>query len=132
MRNNRVLKSLGVAVTSIALLGGQLTPAYAGMVESTTAIQQAMQQVQRADLNSWLERADVQSKLIEFGVDLAAAKERVAAMTEDEIHRLNQGLGDMPAGGDVLGIILLIFLVFVITDMLGATDVFPFVHNINK
>ena len=132
MRNNRVLKSLGVAVTSIALLGGQLTPAYAGMVESTTAIQQAMQQVQRADLNSWLERADVQSKLIEFGVDPAAAKERVAAMTEDEIHRLNQGLGDMPAGGDVLGIILLIFLVFVITDMLGATDVFPFVHNINK
>lgn len=132
MRNNRVLKSLGVAVTSIALLGGQLTPAYAGMVESTTAIQQAMQQVQRADLNSWLERADVQNKLIEFGVDPAAAKERVAAMTEDEIHRLNQGLGEMPAGGDVLGIILLIFLVFVITDMLGATDIFPFVHSINK
>lgn len=132
MRSKRFLKPLGVAVTSIALLGGQLTPAYAGMVDSTTVMQQAQQKVERADLNTWLERADVQQKLVEFGVDPAAAKERVAAMTEAEIQQLNQGLADMPAGGDAMGIILLIFLVFIITDMLGATDVFPFVHSINK
>jgi hypothetical protein len=30
----------------------------------------------------------------------------------------------------VLGILLIIFIVFVITDVLGATNIFPFIHPI--
>ncbi len=43
----------------------------------------------------------------------------------------NEGIGQLQAGGDsVLGVILLIFIVFVITDAIGATDIFPFVHPV--
>ena len=51
-------------------------------------------------------------------------------MTHQEIAQLNRQLADLPAGGDVLGIIVLIFIVFIITDVIGATDIFPFVHPV--
>jgi hypothetical protein len=42
-------------------------------------------------------------------------------------------MNQVPAGGEsVIGILLLLFIIFIITDMLGATDIFPFVKNINK
>jgi hypothetical protein len=52
-------------------------------------------------------------------------------MTDQEVARLNQHLAELPAGGDVLGVILILFIVFIITDMLGATDIFPFVKPVN-
>jgi hypothetical protein len=54
----------------------------------------------------------------------------VAALTDAEVARLNQRIAELPAGGDVLGVILLIFIIFVITDAIGATDIFPFVDPV--
>ena len=51
-------------------------------------------------------------------------------MTDAEISELNKRLADMPAGGDAVGVIILLFVIFVITDMLGATDIFPFIHPV--
>ena len=56
--------------------------------------------------------------------------ERIAQMTDQEIAHLNQQLAELPAGGDVLGLVVLIFIVFIITDAIGATDIFPFVHPV--
>jgi hypothetical protein len=123
---------LGVALACLALLGGQLTPAYASMVGTTTVLQQAQQQFDRTELLGMFDRDAVLAQLVELGVDPVAAKERVAALTDEEIGQLNQRLAEMPAGGDALGIVLAVFIILIITDMLGATDVFPFVHSINK
>jgi hypothetical protein len=123
---------LGVALACAALLGGQLTPAYAAMVGTTTVLQQAQQKIDRAELLGMFDRDAVLAQLVELGVDPVAAKERVAALTDEEIGQLNQRLAEMPAGGDVLGILLAVFIILIITDMLGATDVFPFVRSINK
>jgi len=132
MRVANRLRRFGVALACVALLGGQLTPAYAAMVGTTTVLQQAQQQIDRAAILEMLDREALSAKLVELGVDPVAARARVAALTDEEIGQLNQRLAEMPAGGDVLGIVLLLFLVFIITDMLGATDIFPFVHPINK
>jgi hypothetical protein len=51
-------------------------------------------------------------------------------MTQDEVAQLNQQINQLPAGGDGLGIVILVFLVFVITDVIGATDIFPFIHPV--
>ncbi|HEX9803063.1 MAG TPA: DUF6627 family protein [Gammaproteobacteria bacterium] len=123
---------MGVALACVALLGGQLTPAYAAMVGTTTVLQQAQQQVDRAALLEMLDRGALSAQLVELGVDPVAAKARVAALTDEEVGQLNQRLAEMPAGGDALGIVLAVFIILIITDMLGATDVFPFVHSINK
>ncbi|MEO1750169.1 DUF6627 family protein [Thiofaba sp. EF100] len=125
-------KMVGVPLVSVALLGAQLSPAYAAMVDSPTVLQQAQQKMDRAGLATLLDRQDVRDQLVAMGVDPAAARERVAAMTDEEVRQLNQGIQEMPAGGDVLGFVLAVFIILVITDMLGATDVFSFVHNINK
>lgn len=132
MRGSNILRRLGVALACVALLGGQLTPAYASMVGTTTVLQQAQQQVDRTELLGMFDRDAVLAQLVELGVDPVAAKERVAALTDEEIGQLNQRLAEMPAGGDALGIVLAVFIILIITDMLGATDIFPFVHSINN
>jgi len=114
----------------VGLLGGQLTPAYASMVSTETVVQQAQRSVDRAQLLQMLDREDVQKQLEAMGVDRTAAKQRVASMTDEEISQLNARIADMPAGGDALGVVLFIFVVFVITDLLGATDIFPFIHPV--
>jgi hypothetical protein len=66
-----------------------------------------------------------------MGVSTAELEDRIDQMTAEEIAQLNRHLGSMPAGGDVLGIIVLVFIIFVITDVIGATDIFPFIHPVN-
>ena len=52
-------------------------------------------------------------------------------MTDAEIAQINQRLSSLPAGSSsVVGAILIVFIVFVITDVLGATDIFPFIRPI--
>lgn len=132
MKSINRLKRLTVALASVALLFVQVSPAYASMVSTASALQQEQLSVDRAALAEMVDRQAVKEQLLELGVEPQAAKERVAAMTDEEIRQLNQHLAEMPAGGDVLGVLLILFIVFVITDMLGATDIFPFVHSINK
>ncbi|MCW9089403.1 MAG: PA2779 family protein [Gammaproteobacteria bacterium] len=132
MKRNYRIKQVGVMLLSVALLGGQLSPAYAAMTSTTTLLQQEQRAFERSQLLEALERESVQTQLRELGVDAEAAKQRVAAMTDGEIRQLNARLAEMPAGGDILGAVLVVFIVLVITDMLGATDVFPFVKSVNN
>ena len=125
-------KRLMAGLACIALLLGQLSPGYASMVGTAEALQQEQLSVDRTILAEMLDREAVTEQLLALGVEPEAAKARVAAMTDEEIRQLNQHLAEMPAGGDVLGVLLLLFIVFIITDMLGATDIFTFVHPINK
>lgn len=125
-------KRFGVFLTVISMLGGQMAPVQAAMLGNGELLQQAQQQVDRERLATMLERSDVQQQLISFGVDPDAAKARVASMTDSEVAQLNQNIGELPAGGDVLAIVVLIFIVFVITDVLGATDIFPFIQPVDK
>jgi len=123
-------RNLGLAVVGMGLMGAQIVPVQAAMVGTQQVVQAEQSRVDRAQLLAALEREDVRSQLEAMGVDQAMAAERVAAMTDAEIAELNQRIGELPAGGDALGVILVIFLVFVITDVLGATDIFPFINPV--
>lgn len=123
-------RNLGLAVVGMGLMGAQIVPVQAAMVGTQQVVQAEQSRVDRAQLLAALEREDVRSQLEAMGVDQTMAAERVAAMTDAEIAELNQRIGELPAGGDALGVILVIFLVFVITDVIGATDIFPFIHPV--
>lgn len=76
------------------------------------------------------QRPELQAKLQEFGVNLEDAQARVAALTDQEVSALARQIGTAPAGGtDVLGFVLVIFIVLLITDIMGFTSVFPFVKH---
>ncbi|MBN46378.1 MULTISPECIES: DUF6627 family protein [unclassified Methylophaga] len=116
----------------IALLGffGSVTlPVQAAMITTPDVIQSQQSEYDREQLFSMLDRNDVQEKLLSMGVAPEVVQDRINSMTDFEIAQLNQQINDMPAGG-ILGAIVLIFVVFVITDAIGATDIFPFVRPV--
>lgn len=87
----------------------------------------------RARIEAVLERKEVHSQLVALGVDPKTAHDRVAALTDAEARALARHIDSMPAGGDTLGLLvgvsLFVFLVLLVTDILGFTDVFPFVKK---
>jgi len=101
-------------------------PAQAGLV-STESVAAAGSRDRIAVI---LERADVQSRLEAFGVSPTDVKARVAAMSDAEAAQLAGQIDSLPAGGDVLGAIVLVFLVLLITDILGFTKIFPFTRSV--
>ncbi|HEX6321260.1 MAG TPA: PA2779 family protein [Burkholderiales bacterium] len=119
----RLVASLLVA--SIAGLGLPL-PVHAGMLGTDAALGSA----ERARIATFLEREDVRQQLQAQGVAPADVKARVAALTDEESAQLAGQVDSLPAGGDVLGVILTVFLVLLLTDILGFTKVFPFTRSI--
>jgi len=119
-----------VYIATLMLLFGALSPAYGGLVGTDEVLQQAQSAEQRAELVDMLERDDVRAELEELGVSADDAQKRVQRMTAAEIARLHGRVADARAGG-VHGIVLTVFIVFVITDVIGATDIFPFIHPVD-
>jgi len=78
---------------------------------------------------SYVDSAEVQNKLIELGVSPADAKQRIVNMTAEELSALNSQMNEMPAGG-ILGVVVTVLVVVVITDLMGLTDVYPFINPI--
>ena len=78
-----------------------------------------------------MDNAEVQQKLIELGVSPDDAKQRIAGMTIAELDALNSQLNEMPAGG-IVGTIVTVLVVIAVLDVLGITDVYPFIRPINS
>jgi hypothetical protein len=85
----------------------------------------------RAFLAATLARQDVATRLRQQGVDPAQALARVQALTDAQAQALAKDIDEAPAGaGDVLGTIIFIFVLLLVTDILGFTKVFPFTRSI--
>lgn len=120
---NRCIASVLIVCT----LGVGMPPAWADIVTT----EQISASVERDRVKNFLDRADVRSQMQSLGVDPAAARERVDALTDQEVNELAGRIDQLPAGGaDVLGVILVVFLVLLITDILGLTKIFPFTRPI--
>ena len=89
--------------------------AQAGMI-GTDQVVQSSAQAERGTVNQFLSRSDVQSQLQSFGLDASTAKDRVAALTDDEARYLAGRIGSQPAGAmsDGAAILLVIIIVAVI------------------
>jgi hypothetical protein len=83
----------------------------------------------RDRVRSFLDRADVQTQMQSLGVDSEAARARVDALTDDEAAQLVGHIDQLPAGGSVIGVLFAIFIILLITDILGLTKVFPFTRS---
>ena len=87
----------------------------------------------RAEMLQMLDRADVQQALQARGVSPDQVKARVAALSDDEAAQVAKQLESLPAGGDggaIIGALVFIFIVLLITDILGFTKIFPFTKPI--
>lgn len=122
-----------VVMLSMLAVGLPMQSAFAVMVDTGQAVSHELAGQDRAKISAFLDRADVLAQLQTQGVTANEAKARVYALTDDEAHNIAGKLDKLPAGGDgVLGVLLTIFIVLLITDLLGFTKVFPFTHSINR
>ncbi|HYP68690.1 MAG TPA: PA2779 family protein [Thiobacillaceae bacterium] len=108
----------------------QFAPANAAMVATDQLAGAAQVQDARDKLKDFLARADVRRQFEQLGVDPSAAQARADALTDEEIQRVSGQINQLPAGGDVLGVIVFIFVLLLITDILGLTKIFPFTRPI--
>lgn len=116
-----------------ALANVPITPASAEMVTTEGLVNQELAQESRDTLDSFLARDDVQAELESLGVDPAEAQARASTLSDQEAIELAQTIDQMPAGqgalGAIIGAAVLIFIVLLITDLLGFTSVFGFTNK---
>jgi len=116
---------------SAMLLLMPMMPAQAAMIGTDQIINQTDSSLTREKLQQFLDREATRKQLQAWGVSPDRIGERVNRLTDMELARINQERGRLNAGGDsVVGILLILFIVFIITDAIGATDIFPFVHPV--
>lgn len=119
-------RTLGVCATLFAVTTATVSlPAMAGIVDTQTLATQADLQTQRNDVRALMARDDVRSALAGYGVSPADLDARVNNLTQGELLQIQQQLDNLPAGGSAVGLVLSVILIFVLLDVLGATDVFP-------
>ena len=129
------LKPTSIALTILMLLiSVPFQSVMAAMIDTETVMDSARGQEARAYLQQLLAREDVQAALIAHGIDPMEAKSRIDALSDDEVIRIADQIDQLPSGGaSFIGVLIVItlvlFLVLVILDLTGVTDVFPFIRS---
>lgn len=118
------------ALLSILLALMPMLPAQAAMIGNEQIINQGLSVQTRDSLRQLFEQDTARQQLQAWGVNADQVNTRINSLTDAELARINQQVGDLNAGGNILGILLVIFIVFIITDVIGATDIFPFIHPV--
>lgn len=121
-----IAKVLAVSILSTSCFAPM---AQAALVGTETVISQQQVQDNRTRLNEVLQRDDLTAKLQAAGVSPADVQARVDLLSDQEVATLVDQFDQLPAGGDFLGVAVFIFVVLLITDILGYTDIFPFVKK---
>jgi hypothetical protein len=131
MKMQRVV--CGVVALSLAGGGVHVPVAQAALVGTEQVVAAAAQgqavDDMRQHLSMLLARDDVAAALQGRGVDVEQARARVDSLSDAEVMQLHGQIDQLPAGGSVVGTAVFVFLVLLLTDILGFTDIFPFVKK---
>ncbi len=129
--NQNFIRTTGrILILSMLSLGLPLQSVQAAIIGADKVTVSTQGQFDRERIRNIIEREDVRSALEKQGIDARTAHARVDALTDEEVQRVAGKLDQLPAGGDVLGVLLTVFVVLLVTDILGFTKVFPFTRSI--
>ena len=133
-RSMRLRKITAIlVVTAFCFLSVVVAPVHATLVGTTDILSAQEKGMARDKVKTFMAREDVANQLQALGVSVTEAQARVDTMTAEEIHLLAEKIDQMPAGGDAVGFLVALaviaFVVLVITDIIGVTDVFTFIKK---
>jgi hypothetical protein len=113
-------------LVAFALAAASLqAPAAAAALVTTEQAIAAASHAERVDrVRTLLRQEAVAERLIALGVDVEEAALRVAALSPAELERLETGLEELPAGAGLLEVIGIVFVVLLILELVGVTNVF--------
>lgn len=137
MRTLRRLRRL-IAAPLIAFMTAMALPqggAFAMMVTTDQILADGAKDAAasaRERLRAFIARKEVAAEMRALGVAPAEALARIDALSDAEVAKIAGRLDSMPAGafaGTLIGALLVVFLVLLVTDILGFTNVYPFVRH---
>lgn len=111
-------------VLQFFLVSGLLPASRAALIPTQALIESSSADSTRSQLRVMIARDDVRAELVRLGVDPAAAENRLATLTADELQQLQGHIQDLPAGGSALAVIGIVFLVLLILELVGVTNIF--------
>ena len=128
------LKPMSISLAIVMfLIGAPVHSVLAAMIGTETVMDSTRGQEARDYLHQLLARKNVQDAFIAQGIDPIEARARIVSLSDDEVIRIVDQIDQLPAGGSaveaLLVIILVGFIVLVILDITGVTDVFPFIKS---
>jgi hypothetical protein len=133
-RQSYVKRSLALAMAGVMIVATlAIGRAEAGMIPTERVLAAGAPSDDRGRLADFVARAEVRQQMLALGVDPIEAKARIAALSDEEARRIAGRLDQLPSGQGVFetAIVasLLVFIILLVTDILGYTDVFPFVKR---
>ncbi|MEY4747922.1 MAG: hypothetical protein RIQ60_136 [Pseudomonadota bacterium] len=131
-RLSRVSRSLALALSlSVGWVGLASTAQAGGISAQAVARAAAQSGTAQQRLLANFDRDEVRQALVDRGVDLEQARARVAALSDEQAATLLAEIDQAPAGADgIIDLAVFVFLVLLVTDILGFTKVFPFTRSI--
>lgn len=115
-----------LVITSLPVAAAPAAPQSMDLVSTQSVLAADRAGADRERINEILARADVQDQLLKQGVDLDEVESRVAALSDAEAQQMAEQLEQLPAGAGVVGALFAVFIILLVTDILGLTDVYPF------
>ena len=116
--------SLVALLCATSVFATSIESAHAGVISTQEYLDVVDREATLARIDAVLAREEVRTRLEQYGVDPVAATARVAALTDQELQRLADDLESLPAGGDLLGVVGIVFLVLLILELVGVIDIF--------
>jgi hypothetical protein len=123
-----------VLAVYVFMVSGPHQAALAALVGTESVMDAAGVRSARERVRSLMDREDIQTALVSQGIDPQEARARAEALSDAEAVRLADAIESLPAGGSsavgiIVGAIVLVFLLLLISDILGYTSVFPFTRR---
>jgi hypothetical protein len=115
-----------VYVLCIALLNlGSPVVAHAGLVGTLQTVEAGSSRSQDlSTVTATLAREEVRAQMVALGVDPTVVDTRVARLTDSELRSLAERMDQMPAGGDALAVVGIVFVILIILELVGVIDIF--------
>jgi len=131
MSIHKVIKSFALSVLFAVGVISFSMPAQAAMVSTAQIVGDAGGQV--LDQKTMQQKRDwIQAELEKGGISPADSALRVSSLSNSQVIQIHQRMDEMPAGAGTAGTILLIFAILAVTDLMGVTDIFPFIRPMEK
>lgn len=130
----QTLKPVSIMVALFMLvISGPFQSVFAAMIGTETVMEASQGQEARTRIKQLIEHEDVRRALINQGIDPREAGARIDSLSDTEAIRVGDKLDQLPAGSGALEVFLIVsliaFIILLITDIMGYTDIFPFVKK---
>lgn len=121
MRSSLRTLLLGWLTAAMMLVG---FPAQAGMIGTEGLLAAQSREASLTAVDTFLARDDVRGQLQAWGVDSVLAAERVDQLSDAELQRLVATIESEPAGAGALAVIGIVFVVLLVLELVGVTNIF--------